>query len=331
MDAPVHCKVEPRRCHSPSAEGRGNIGPDVLARLALGSALACALGGAPAAAQSIEPRSYAPAPVGTNFLILAAAKARGPLETDPALPLSDIDLHVEGVVLGYQRSLNLLGKSAKVDFVAPYGHLSGDATFLGVPVTRRVTGFSDPAARLTVLLHGAPAMGVQQFLAYRQDWIIGASVQMSIPAGKYDRDKLLNLGSHRWSVKPELGISKSWGAVTFETATGVTFFTANRAFLGDHERTQKPIFSAQTHLIYNVAPGAWVAANLSYFTGGASSIDGVDKGGLERNWRAGLIGAVPLNRQISLKLNGSKGVSQRTGAKFNLYGAALQYRWGAGI
>lgn len=315
-------------------EGRnppgGTIGRDVLNRSALGAALACALGEAPAVAQSVEPRAYAPAPVGTNFLILAAARARGPLETDPALPLSDFDLHAKGVLLGYSRAINVLGKSAKVDVVLPYGKLTGDATFLGIPVERRVTGFSDPAARLTVLFHGAPAMTTPDFLAYRQDLLIGASVQVSLPVGKYDRTKLLNLGSHRWAVKPELGISKRWGKWTLETATGATFFGANDEFLGDHRRTQKPIYSGQAHLIYEISRGAWVAGNVSYFTGGESSIDGFNKGALQHNWRVGLIAAVPLDRRFSVKVNGSTGVSQRTGNKFSLYGVALQYRWGAG-
>ena len=309
----------------------GNGRQHVLPRAALAAAVACALKGAPAAAQSIEPHAYTPAPVGTNFVVLAAAKAHGPLETDPALPLSDIDLDVKGLLLGYSRAIDLWGKSAKIDFVAPYGELTGKATFLGAPVERQVTGFSDPAARVTILFHGAPAMTLPQFLAYRQDLLIGASVQLSMPIGKYDPDKVLNLGAHRWSVKPELGVSKRWGNLILETATGVTFFGANDEFLGDHRRTQKPIYSAQAHAIYEIGPGAWVAANLSYFTGGVSSIDGVAKGGLQRNWRAGLIAAMPLSRRFSVKVNGSKGVSQRTGEKFNLYGIALQYRWGAGI
>lgn len=316
-------------------EGRlpsgGNIARDVLTRCALGASLACALFATPARGQSIEPHAYSPAPVGTNFVILAAASAHGPLETDPALPLSRIDLEAKGFLLGYSRAFDLAGKTAKLDFVVPYGKLSGRATFLGMPVKRQITGFSDPAARITVLLHGAPAMNLPEFMAYRQDLLIGASVQLSIPLGKYDRHKLLNLGSHRWSVKPELGISKKWGRWTVETAAGITFFGDNDAFLGDHRRGEKPIYSAQGHLIYEFSPGAWVAANLSYFTGGQSSIDGVEKGALARNWRYGLIAAVPLSRRFSAKANGSKGVSQRTGEKFSLYGLALQYRWGAGI
>jgi hypothetical protein len=308
----------------------GNIAGDVLARLALGASLACAPIATPADAQSIEPHAYSPAPVGTNFVVVAGASAHGPIETDPALPLSRIDLEAKGVLLGYSRAFDLGGRSAKIDFVVPYGKLSGSATFLGMPVERRITGFSDPAARVTVLLHGAPAMSLPEFMAYRQDWLVGASVQLSIPVGKYDRDKLLNLGSHRWSVKPELGVSKKWGRWSVETAGGVTFFGDNDQFLGSHRREEKPIYSAQAHLVYEFAPGGWVAGNLSYFTGGESRIDGVDKGALARNWRYGLIVAVPLSRTFSVKANGSKGVSQRTGEKFSLYGLALQYRWGAG-
>jgi hypothetical protein len=309
----------------------GNLCRDVLIRSALGAALVCAMTGDPADAQSVEPRAYSPAPVGTNFVGLVAARAHGPLETDPALPISDIDLEVKGIALGYSRALNLLGKSAKVDLVVPRGTLSGEAAFFGTPVEQRVTGFSDPVARITILLHGAPAMSASEFRSYRQDLLIGVSLQASAPLGKYNKDQLLNLSSHRWTFKPEVGVSKSWDRWTLETATGVTFFTSNDAFLGNHERTQKPIYSAQAHLIYNIAQGAWLAANLSFFTGGDSAIDGIDKGGLDKNWRAGLIGAVPLSQHVSIKLNGSKGVSQRTGENFYLYGAALQYRWGAGF
>ena len=303
----------------------------VLTRFAFGIALGLAESADPASAQSVEPRTYSPAPVGTNFVIVAAAHAQGPLETDPALPISDFDLKAKGLLLGYSRSLNLFGKSGQFDLVVPYGKVTGTATFLGNRLERDVTGFSDPAARLAILFVGAPTMTTQEFMAYHQDLLVGASVQVSVPVGKYDRDKLLNLGSHRWSIKPELGIAKSWGAWTLETATGVTFFGVNNDFLGNHQRRQKPIYSAQAHLLYNIARGAWVAANLSYFTGGESEIDRVNKGALDKNWRTGIIVAVPITPQLSVKANGSKGVSQRTGQNFSLYGLALQYRWGAGI
>ena len=303
------------------------------ARLICGAlvvAMTTGLAGTPAAAQSIEPRAYSAAPVGTNFVILAYSEAHGALPVDTALPLSDIDLEVRALIVAYARSLNLRGKSAKIDIIAPYGKLSGDAVYLGEPISRRVSGLSDPAARVTILLHGAPAMTPGEFRDYRQDLLIGASVQLFVPIGQYDEERLLNLGTNRWAIKPEIGLSKAWGRWTLEGAAGATFFTANSHFFGDHERTQKPIYSAQAHLIYNLAPGTWFAANLSWFGGGRTSLDGIDDRNLQKNWRAGVIGALPLNRRVSLKANVSKGVSTRTGNNFDLYGIALQYRWGAG-
>jgi hypothetical protein len=285
---------------------------------------------APAAAQSIEPRAYSAAPVGTNFAILVYSEAHGALPVDTALPLSDIDLEVRSALFAYARSVNLWGKSGKFDIIGLYGKLAGDAVYKGEPVERRVSGLGDAAARLTILLHGAPAMTPAEFRNYRQDLLIGASVQLFVPIGQYDKERLLNLSSNRWAIKPEVGMSKAWGQWTLEGAAGATFFGANKHFFGGHERTQKPIYSIQGHLIYNVAPGTWVAANLSWFAGGRTSIDGVDDHNLQKNWRAGVIGALPLNRRVSLKANASKGVSARTGNNFDLYGLAVQYRWGAG-
>ncbi|QIK95097.1 transporter [Sphingomonas sp. HDW15A] len=190
---------------------------------------------------------------------------------------------------------------------------------------------SDPLGRLTILLYGAPAMSPAEFREYRQGLLLGASVQLSIPIGQYDGDRLLNLGGNRWTIKPELGASQTWGRWTFEGALGATFYTANNDFFGGHVRKQKPIYSAQGHVIYNLKPGMWLAANLSWFAGGKTSIDGVSDDNLQENWRTGVIFAFPIDRHFSAKANASTGVSTRTGNNFDLFGIALQYRWGAGI
>jgi hypothetical protein len=304
----------------------------VWTKFALGVALLLAVGGAPASAQSIEPRAYSPAPVGTNFVVVALSRAHGPLETDPAAPISDIHLRLRGAAIGYVRSLNLWGKSAKFDVIVPYGQLVGDATFRGIPFQRRVSGFADPAVRLTILVHGAPALSPVEFQSYHQDVLIGVSVQATVPVGRYARNQLLNLSTNRWSIKPEVGGSKTWGRWTIELAGGATIYGTNREFLGSHTRSQKPIYAIQSHLIYNVAPGAWLAANASYFTGGENRIDDLNEGpGLQKNWRVGLIAAMPVTRRTSLKFSASKGVSARTGNKFELISAALQYHWVRGL
>ena len=52
-----------------------------------------------------------------------------------------------------------------------------------------------------------------------------ASLQVSVPVGHYESDKLLNIGTNRWSVKPELGVSKAWGPLILELMTSVTLYT----------------------------------------------------------------------------------------------------------
>ena len=63
---------------------------------------------------------------------------------------------------------------------------------------------------------GAPAMDLQRFRSYRQDLILGASLTVTAPTGQYDSSRLVNLGTNRWSARPELGASKALGHLTLE-------------------------------------------------------------------------------------------------------------------
>jgi hypothetical protein len=199
------------------------------------------------------------------------------------------------------------------------------------PVEREVSGLGDPRLRFSVNFYGAPALSLKEFADYKQDLIIGASLQVSVPVGQYDSDRLVNIGTNRWSVKPELGISKAWGPLTLELAAGVTLYTDNDDFLGGRTREQDPIYSVQAHVVYGFASGIWVALDGTYYTGGRTTVDGVKGNDLQENSRVGATVALPVNRHNSIKLYASTGVSARTGANFNLVGIAWQYRWGGGL
>ena len=80
-----------------------------------------------------------------------------------------------------------------------------------------MAGLLDPRFRVSVNLIGAPALSVKDFANYRQDLIVGVSLQVSAPVGQYDNSKLLNLGNNRWSFRPELGISKACRPVDVRT------------------------------------------------------------------------------------------------------------------
>ena len=292
---------------------------------------ALALFGLEARPQAIEPRAYSNAPVGVNFAIAGIAFTRGSLEFPAASFLTDAKLTTQTAVVAYARALDLWGKSGKFDVILPYMFLSGNALFAGAPVEREVDGLVDPHFRLSVNFYGAPALRLEDFRSYQQDLIIGASLQVSAPLGQYDRTRLVNIGGNRWSFKPELGVSKAFGAWTIEGKFAATFFTANDDFFVGRRREQDAIASVQANVIYAFANGVWMSIDGTYYVGGRTTLDGVRGADLQQNSRFGATLALPIDRHNSVKLYASSGVHARTNNNFDLLGIAWQHRWGGGL
>lgn len=282
-------------------------------------------------AQDLEPRAYTNLPVGLNFLVVGYAFSGGDITTEATAPLQDGKVDFHGPVLAYARAIAIRGRSAKIDVVVPYGWISGSATVAGEPRERDVAGLGDPRIRVAVNLYGAPALSLAEFADYESDLVIGASLQVGVPLGKYDGDKLLNPGTNRWMVKPQVGLSKTWDSLTLEAATALTIYTDNDAYLGGQTLRQDPVPSVQTHAIYGFAHNLWGSVDFTWYGGGATSVDGVPATERLGSTRVGATLAVPLGRYQSLKFSGSTGVTARSGSDFDAVGVAWQLRWGAGL
>jgi hypothetical protein len=222
------------------------------------------------------------------------------------------------------------GLSGKVLAVLPVAEATGSATVKGQEKDRQVLGLGDPLLRVSVNVYGAPALSMEDYATYRQDIIVGATLQVTAPLGQYDSNKLLNVGTNRWSFKPELGVSKAWGPLTLEVIPAITFFTDNDDFFGGKTLKQDPIYSIQGHLIYEFFPALWAALDATYYAGGRTTIDG-EKGEQPENVRLGLTTALSLSRHQSIKLYGSTGIYNRTDNSFWAVGIAWQFRWGGGL
>jgi hypothetical protein len=142
---------------------------------------------------------------------------------------------------------------------------------------------------------------------------------------------MVNLGTNRFTIKPELGISKTINKVILEMAVAAQFFTENNDYYNGKSLRQAPIESIQGHINYSFRKGMWAAFNGTFYWGGQTTIDGVEGDNLQENSRLGLTFALPLNIRNSLKINLSTGTSTRTGSDFDAITFAWQYRWGAGL
>lgn len=122
------------------------------------------------------------------------------------------------------------------------------------------------------------------------------------------------------------------------TPVGLNFLIGGYSYSegGLSTNSSLPIKDAQLRihtevLAYARTLDVWGALDGTYDYGGRTTVNGVQNDDVQRNSRAGVTLALPVDRNNSIKLYASTGVSTRTGSNYNLGGIAWQYRWGAGL
>lgn len=289
------------------------------------------LGVSSVSAQELEPRKYTNLPVGVNFVGAGYAYTAGGVSFDPSIPLDNANIKINGPVLAYVRSIKIGGMSGRVNMALPYAWLSGSADYEGNRVSRDVSGLGDTRLGLTVNIVGAPPLSLSEYSSYNQDLIIGAGFQVYMPLSQYDPEKMVNIGTNRFTFKPEFGISKAFGRFSMELITGISFFTVNKDFYGGKTRSQAPIASLQGHAVYSFKGGIWAAFDANFYWGGRTTVDGETGQDLQQNSRFGLTLALPVSVRQTIKIYASSGVLTRTGTDFDVIGLLWQYRWGKGF
>ena len=183
-----------------------------------------------ASAHDLEPRAYSPSPIGTNFVVISATRSAGGVFTDPSLPITNVDATIGVLGLAYGHTFDLFGRQALLLGVLPVasGEASGDIGEQKRTASRR--GHADPRVRLSVILKGSPAMTRAEFAKAPRRTIVGVSLTAAPPLGQYDSEKLVNLGSNRWSFNPEIGLSQPAGRWTIDVYAALLLFTSNERF-----------------------------------------------------------------------------------------------------
>jgi hypothetical protein len=286
------------------------------------------LGAAPeCTAQELIPAAYTPAPYGVNFAGLSVTSNRGDLAFDPSGPIDEADADIIASTFTYARTLDLFKRSATATVILPYvvGDLKG--LYLGEPAAVNRSGTGDLVMRLGVNLMGGPAMSPREFAAYRPKTLIGSSLTVRAPTGQYDPTRLINIGTNRWSIKPEIGVVQVMGKWAVDAYVGVWFFTENSDFIGGTTREQDPIYSGQVHVRYLFKRGLWAALDTNFWYGGKATINGVEGDDLQRNSRVGLTVSWQVKRSHTLRVAVSRGAFTRIGGDFDSLGVSYGYSW----
>ncbi len=280
--------------------------------------------------QELQPRTYAQTPTGVNFIAFGYGFSTGNVVMDPALPIEGLDADVDLLFIRYTRSFALLGRSAKVKVLAPWSAGDWQGTLEGEEQIqrRRDSGAGDLRIGMEVNFLGAPALDRGEFGEYHQRWIAGASLQIVAPTGDYEADKLLNLGSNRWTLRPEVGFSRALKKWTFEGAASAWFFTDNGDFFGGNDLSQRPLHVLKSHVIYTFRPGFWTALGVGWGNGGQTFVNSEARQTLQSNWRFGWSLAYPLTPSQGLIFGLGSAVTRRAGGDYDSVSLAYQYSWG---
>ncbi len=276
-------------------------------------------------ANDVEPRLYSNVPVGVNFLTIGYASSQGEVTFDSSIPVEGAKGDIDAIVLSYSRGLSIAGRSALLTVALPYADFRLKGLLLGQPASGQRQGFGDPLVRLSVNFYGAPALKLSEYASYQQKTIVGGSISIGMPFGRYLEDKVINIGTNRWNLIGQIGISHRTGPWTVESAIGLSWYSDNEESFGDRRLEQDPIALARATVIYNFNRGIWVGAGVLYADGGQTTIDGFPRDDRQENWRTGAAMSIPLARRHRLLLKVTEGITARIGSDFRTFSASYTY------
>lgn len=278
----------------------------------------------PASAQQLVPRAFWPSPVGTTVAVLGYQRSEGDIVVDQSLPVTGVDSSIDYGQVSFQRAYDWWGRTGTFQISQAFADGETQGIFEEQAFTRRTVGAMDTVGRFAINLMGAPAMDRKTFSEKMRDPdpILGVSFTVVAPTGAYDKDRVLNLGTNRWSVQPAIGgIYPITPTLLLEVELGVWFFGDNDEFVGS-KREQDPVGNLQFHLVKRFGNGIWAALDANYYTGGRTRIDGVRNSDLQRNSRFGGTLVFPIKRGHALRVGASTGTVTETGGDFDLFSLA---------
>jgi hypothetical protein len=167
-----------------------------------------------------DPRDYAGISTLPNRTSLFLAYYRHESTSDKSDVTQDIAIF-RGVYLLKFGNLTIV----PIDFFLPVA----EATAYNIPIsatelaTLHASGIGDLTYLPTAIWEQPEGPGLSS--------IIGASLYITAPVGSYDDTKNINIGNHRWTIKPEIALGQRFlKRYTLELVGNITFYTDNTDF-----------------------------------------------------------------------------------------------------
>ena len=284
-----------------------------------------------ACGQFTDPRTYANTPADLNQLELDYAHATSNASIDTSLVISGAHLDLNQATASYTRTFGVLNSLAWIKASVPFASVSGHVS--GTSLSHTVTGGADASLEIAALLVGAPALSAAEFETYEPTTTVGVSLAVTGPSGEYDPNKVVNLGSDRWSFKPQVGVSYPFGAEQKWVVDGdlyAYFFTDNTTYHGKEVLSQRPLPGLEAHISYDVTPNFWASLDTNYCFRGNTVVDGVGQNDAQKNLTVGAEASWAVNSRNSIALVFAKAIVHENAPAYTGVSLKYFYSWGRG-
>jgi hypothetical protein len=282
-------------------------------------------------AQFTDPKTYTVSPVDVNQLELAYTYAHADASIDTSLV--DVGAHfvLNEAALSYTHNFGVLDHFVWMKASVPFATVNGSVDQANLAGS--VTGAGDSSLELGALLIGGKALSAAEFATYEPATTLGLSLSVSAPTGDYNAQMLLNLGSNRWSFKPELGLSYPFGSEhrwEADAYVNAYFFTDNAEYRGVEILRQDPLPGLEGHISYAFSPDLWASLDARYAFHGSTVVDGLDQHNPQENLVIGAEASWSPNSHNTLDLVFAKAVVDKNAPAYTGFTVKYVYSWGPG-
>ena len=251
---------------------------------------------------------------------------------DRSIVIEGAHLNLNQWTISYMRYFNLFGRMAWVSPSIPLAVLNGTVT--GTNVNGSIAGAGDSSYEFAWLLKGGPALSPEEFEKYKPATVIGVSLNVTAPTGLYRADKILNLGSDRWSFRPEIGLSHPFGPEqkwAVDAYANTYIYTDNTSYRGKEILRQGPLPAFEGHLSYAFRENVVGSFDARYSFRGDTSIDGVGQSDSQKNFVVGTEWIVSLNNKNQFTVIFEKAAVHVNGPAATGIALRYDYYWGRGF
>jgi hypothetical protein len=284
-----------------------------------------------ACAQFTDPRNYNNAPVGLNQLELGYVYAHANSSIDTSVIVTGAKLNAHQGIVDYTHYFGLLHRLMWLEATVPIAGLGGSIS--GTNIQASTTGVGDSSYQVAMLLKGGSALSAAQFENYRPSATVGVSFTLTAPTGLYHPDKVLNLGSDRWSFKPEVALSHPFGPEQkweFDGYLNIFFFTDNTSYRGREVLRQHPLPGVEGHISYAFNDSLWASFDTRYSIRGTTFLNGVNQENPQQNFVLGSEVNLSFNPRNSLVFTFAKALVHNNGPAVVGFSVRYDYMWRKG-